>query len=137
MASPAPSTADNVTAYLIEQEIATLHKDIYTGNPSENSINFFLVTDTSGSKPEQYYPIDYPSVQVAFYAQAKDYSRGMERITQAFHALNRKQNISIGEMDAMYAQAVQKPYCLGLDKAMKRWVFVFNVNLMIRGVDGQ
>lgn len=129
--------ADDCATYLVANGIGRIGRDIYVNNPPVNKNDFVLITDTPGSAPEQYYPLDHPGVQVAVFGAANKHAATWERIMQIFHLLNRKQNIMIGTRDALYARATQSPYPLGLDAAKKRWQFVFNVMFKIRGTDGE
>ena len=135
MTNPAKSMADDVKTYLVTSGIAS--GLIYVNNPSKNKNNFILITDTGGAAPEQYYPLDHPTVQVAVYGEANKHAATWELIMQIFHLLNRKQNIMIGSRDALYVRAIQSPYPIGLDAEKKRWLFVFNVAFKIRGTDGE
>lgn len=132
-----PTPADDVATYLAANELGRKGRSIFVNNLPAERNNVFLITDISGSKPEQYYPIDHPAVQVAYYAAAKDHGAGMQNAWDAYHLLNRKQNITIGSRDAMYVQALQTPYSLGLDQEKNRWVFVFNIQFKIRGSDNE
>lgn len=132
-----PSMADDVAAYLASNSLGRRGFDIFTNQLPTKRINSFLITDTGGAPPEQYYPLDHPSVQVAFYAGAKDHAKGWQKIWDAYHLLNRKQNLTIGSRDAMFARAVATPQSLGLDEENKRWLFTFNVSFKIRGADGE
>lgn len=132
-----PSMADDVAAYLATNSLGRRGRTIFTNYMPSERVDVFLITDTGGAKPEQYYAIDHPSVQVAYYAPAKDHGKGMQMIWDAYHLLNRKQNVSIGSRDAMFVQAVATPACIGLDEEKKRWLFTFNVMFKIRGSDSE
>lgn len=137
---PTPSVGDNVADYLATQGIGkrvSKGGDIYVDKPPMDRSSFVLITNTGGAEPEQSYPLDHPTVQVAVYAEAHDHREGWQRILDCFHLLNRKQNIMIGEMDALFSKALQTPQSLGLDPEKKRWVFTFNVMFKQRGTDGQ
>jgi len=129
--------ADSVAAYLITQGLGHRHLDMFVGNAPEHNLDFFLISDTTGLKPTQDYPVNYPAIQVAYYAQASHYQKAFDKINSAFILLNRKQNIDIGDYDCMFIQAVASPQCVGLDRDTKRWLFTFNVIFMVRGTDGQ
>ncbi len=140
VASPTPSVGDNVADYLAANGIGkrvSKGGDIYVDAPPKERSSFVLITNTGGAEPEQYFPVDHPTVQVAVYAEAAQHKAAWQRILDCFHLLNRKQNITIGEMDAMYAKALQTPQSLGLDPEKKRWVFTFNVAFKQRGSDGE
>lgn len=137
MPSYDPSMADDTATYLVANDLGVKGRTLFVNNLPADKVDVFLVTDTGGSKPEQYYAIDHPSVQVAYYAAAKNHGKGMQKIWDAYRLLNRKQNIAIGGRDAMYVQAVAPPQSLGLDTEKNRWVFVFNVTFKIRAGDGQ
>lgn len=128
--------ADNVGSYLATNNLGRVGRTIFVNNLPEGRVNVFLISDAPGAKPEQYYPLDHPGVQVAFYAAAHDHAAGWQKIMDAYHLLNRKQNLMIGTMDAMYTQAVASPQSLGLDPKQNRWLFVVNVMFKIRGTDG-
>lgn len=132
-----PSMADDVATYLEENSLGTVGTDIFVNNAPEQKSDFFLITDTGGSKPEQNYPIDHPSVQIARYGRAADHNKTYQKILDAYYLLNRKQNIDIGQSDAMFVQAVAKPQCIGLDPDKKRWLFTFNAIFKIRGSDSE
>lgn len=137
MTNPAKSMADDVATYLAANSIGRIGKTIFVNNAPVNKNDFVLVTDTGGAAPEQYYPLDHPSVQIAVYGSASKHAETWELINDAFRLLNRKQNIAIGSRDALYARAIQSPYPIGLDADKKRWLFVFNVAFKIRGTDGE
>lgn len=128
--------ADDVAAYLAAQGLGTVGKNIFSNNFPDTTIDAFLITDTGGSAPEQYYPLDHPTVQVAYYGRAASHNASFDKIMQAYHLLNRKQNITIGTKDAMFAAAIATPQVVGLDHERKRWLMTFNVQFKIRGVDG-
>jgi len=135
-----PSMADDVAEYLSDNGMGNVGRDIFVNNPPVNKNSFFLITDTGGAAPEQYYALDHPSVQVAYYGASggsNAHAKAVQQIWDAYHLLNRKQNIDIGSRDAMYSRAVATPQNIGLDPEKKRWLWVFNVMFKIRGVDGQ
>lgn len=137
MVSTYKSMADDVADYFATNSLGRRGTTIYVNKAPENKNNFILITDTGGAAPEQYYPLDHPSVQVAVYGEENKHAATMELAMSAFHLLNRKQNFMIGTRDALYARAVASPQVIGLDPAKKRWLITFNVMFKIRGVDGQ
>lgn len=134
MIDPAKSMGDDVKAYFVTNGIP--RADIFVNNAPKNKNNFILITDTPGAAPEQYYPLDHPSVQIACYGEAAKHAATWTLINTLFDLLNRKQNIMIGSREAMYSRATQSPYPVGLDPEKNRWLMVFNVQFKIRGVDG-
>lgn len=128
--------ADDVATYLVANSLGRRSLNIFVNHPPANKNNFILITDTGGAAPEQYYPLDHPSVQVAVYGEENKHNATQELAMSAFHLLNRKTNITIGTRDAMYVRAVASPQVIGLDPDKKRWLITFNVMFKIRGVDG-
>ena len=137
MTDATKSMADDVATYLAANNLGRKGTTIYVNHAPVNKNNFILITDTGGAAPEQYYPLDHPSVQVAVYGEAHKHAATWTLIMSAFHLLNRKHNITIGSRDALYAHAVATPQNIGLDPDKKRWVMTFNVMFKIRGTDGQ
>ena len=133
----APSMADDVCTYLAANSLGSIGVDIFSNHAPVNKNDFILVTDTGGSPPEQYYAIDHPTVQVAVYGMAGSHAATWQKVLDCFHLLNRKQNITIGTRDAMYARAVASPQVIGLDPEKSRWLMVINIQFKIRGVDGE
>lgn len=135
MINPAKSVGDDTKAYFVANGIAS--NIIYVNNAPVNKNNFILITDTGGAPPEQYYPLDHPSVQIAVYGEANKHAATWTLIMQLYHLLNRKQNFTLGSRDAMYARAVASPQVVGLDQEKNRWLMTFNVMYKIRGEDGE
>lgn len=132
-----PSMADDVGTYLAANGLGKKGSTIFVNNPPVNKNDFILITDTGGSPPEQEYPLDHPTVQVAVYGEAKNHAKAWQKIMDAFHLLNRKINTTIGTRDALYARAISTPQVIGLDPEKKRWIMTFNVQFKIRGTDGE
>lgn len=126
---------DDVATYLAANSIGTKGRTIFVGNPPKNRNDFILITDTGGSKPEQDYPVNHPSVQVAVYGAANSYTASLALLTSIFVLLNRKQNLTIGSKDVMFVQAVTSPQVVGLDPDNNRWLMTCNFTFKIRSVE--
>lgn len=126
---------DDVATYLAANSIGTKGATIFVGNPPANKNDFVLITDTGGSKPDQDYPVNHPSVQVAVYGSANSYTASFALITSIFHLLNRKQNLTIGSKDVMFVQAISSPQVIGLDPEKNRWLMTCNFTFKLR--DGE
>ncbi len=137
MTTSTKSMGDDVATYLAANGIGRKGSVIYVNNPPVNKNNFVLITDTGGAQPEQYYPLNHPSVQIAVYGEANKHAETWEKIMAIFILLNRKTNITIGSRDAMYSRAVASPQVVGLDPDKKRWVMTVNFLFKIREADGQ
>ncbi len=127
--------ADDVASYLQANGIGTIGTSIIVGHPHSSKTNFVLVTDTGGSKPEQEYAINHPSVQIAVYGSANSYTASFALLQSIFVLLNRKQNLTIGTKDAMFVQAISSPQVVGLDPKHNRWLMTCNFTFKIRNAE--
>lgn len=127
---------DDVATYLAANAIGTKGSTIFVGNAPANKNDFVLITDTGGSKPEQDYPVNHPSVQVAVYGSANSYTASLALLQSIFVLLNRKQNLTIGSKDVMFVQAVTSPQVVGLDPDNNRWLMTCNFTFKTRNAEG-
>lgn len=127
---------DDVATYLAANSIGTKGSTIFVGNAPAHRNDFVLITDTGGSKPEQEYAINHPSVQIAVYGNASSYTASFALLQSIFVLLNRKQNLTIGTKDVMFVQAITSPQVIGLDPEKNRWLMTCNFTFKIRNAEG-
>lgn len=131
------SMADDVKTYFADNDVAVPRQTLFADAFPDAKNDIVVVFNTGGLPPEQYYPIDHPTVQVAVYASAKNHAWGWDKIMECYRLLNRKQNITIGDSDVMFVRAMQQPSSMGFDKEKGRWLFVFNAQFKLRKAEGE
>lgn len=123
--------ANEVAKYLAENDVGDVGVDIFVGNMPEKRANCIGIFDSPSERPEQYYTVDKPGIQVLVRRKASQYNDAVELATTIYNLLNRRQNLTMGDADVMFCAAIARPYSLGLDET-NRWMITCNYQLRIR-----
>lgn len=122
------SMVDDVKTYLAANSITGR---IVAGHMPDAMMEGVGVFDTGGLPPNSDYPVDDFTFQVRVRGRAKNYTATLAKANAIHVLLNRKINFTIGTLDVMRCQAIQKPFPMPLD-SKGRWEVYCNYVCKIR-----
>jgi len=129
---------EQVAQFLENEGIGVVGKTIFKAS-APNRVNCIVLSDSGGLQSNQNVPIDNPTIQIMIRADISNggYKKAMDTAKSIYALLDKKQNITIGTVHALYSRAIQRPYSLGLstDDEIKKvvWKVVNNYLFHIRG----
>jgi len=107
---------EQLANFLETNGVGTIGKDIFKAHAPDSKVNCILITDTGGEQADQNVPLDNPTVQIMIRADISSggYKKAMDKAKEIYALLDKKQNITIGNLHALYSRALQRPFSLGL-----------------------